>query len=107
MLIPEIVRVNGRITWRAFRSEVGSWVAVCDMLKLTAEGDTWDDLTDTVQEILTALFTSLMEEGTLVDFLASHGWSPLAPLPEAGADVRLDLPFVLTPQARPNETHPA
>ena len=87
--------VNAQIAWRVLRDrKTSNWIGVCDALKLTARGDTWEELTRSVEEIQGELFRDLFEEGALDRFLLDLGWTPLMPLParDAAPSLRFDIP---------------
>lgn len=96
-----IIRVKGTISWRAQRdAETQAWVGVCDSLRLTAMGETWDELTSAIHEIQEDLFADLRREGELARFIRDHGWTPDDESAAAGAtdeDVTLDVPTAVIP----------
>lgn len=79
-----IVRfVNAQVSWRARRDPASDrWVGICDALRLTAEGETWDELLSVSSEILSALLTDLLEEGELDRFLTDMKWQPKIRIPK-------------------------
>jgi predicted RNase H-like HicB family nuclease len=86
--------LNSRLEWRVFRSRNENWVAVCDPLSLTLEGETWQDLTANIGEGLQLLFQDLLETGELADFLKRHEWTPTVPLKRLDpARTRFDVPW--------------
>lgn len=92
--------IDAQIAWRALRDrKTETWVGVCDALKLTARGDTWQDLCRMIEEIQEDLFRELLAEGTLERFLSDHGWKPLVPIPARFPEgiVRFDVPTSIVP----------
>ncbi len=102
---PAIVRFDlaAFIAWRAVRdAQTGAWVGICDALKLTAEGETWEDLNRIVAEIVNDLFVNLLQEGRLEEFLRNHGWATLGEIPRPPDHERLvfDIPSRIVPEQR-------
>ena len=90
--------IEAEIAWRAIRDDSG-WVGICDALKLTAQGETWSDLNETIDDIQQDLFVSLLAEGSLADFLQANGWTPTKPLPPSKTEgVVFDMPARVVPQ---------
>jgi hypothetical protein len=94
-----VVQLNVQVSWRAERDvKTGEWVAVCDALKLTAQGETWEDLTSMIFEVQDHLFRTVWSEGALDQFLWSHGWQPAPKIQaELGEDVKFDFPTKVIP----------
>jgi hypothetical protein len=81
------------LEWRVFR-DGEAWVAICDALRLTTFGETWSDLTDSVNDILNHLLIDLLKNGELDRFLVSHGWETLgAPPPATTEHIAFDVPW--------------
>ncbi len=90
-----IIRIEAQVMlqWRVFR-DGDAWVAVCDALKLTTFGDTWSDLTDSVNDILNHLLGDLLRKGELDRFLQENGWQYVGPRPVPIAKrVTFDVPW--------------
>lgn len=58
-----------RTEWRWQRGPSGAFVAWCDALGLTVEGDTFDDMVDAIRDAQESLFLSLFKDGDLDRFL--------------------------------------
>lgn len=101
---PVIVRIDANnLQWRVCQ-DGDSWVAVCDALRLTTWGDTWSDLTESINDVLGDLFKQLMRKGELPRFLSERGWRPVAVPTAPPEDVTFDVPW--TPVRAPaNELH--
>lgn len=68
----KIVRIDANnLQWRVCQ-QGDSWVATCEALRLTTWGDTWSDLTESINDVLSDLFVRLMRTGEL----ARRGWQP-------------------------------
>lgn len=90
-------KINEPLLWKAFKGASGVWIAVCDALRLTIEGDTWRELQDTAAEAAELLFEDLLEDGELEPLLERLGWEPINPLPEDyTSDVVFDIPLTYT-----------
>ena len=89
------ITVNANISWvvgRDLRAQV--WVGWCNQLKLTAQADSFGEMLETINEIMTTMMETLLEEGQLEAFLRRHGWGLAQPVPAAPAgDVGFDVPF--------------
>lgn len=95
-----IIRLNTQIAWKAERDpETDGWVGECEPLKVTAYGDTWEELSASIAEIQAALFTELLMEGQLEKFLRNHGWKLAMPVPVQPPDhepIEFDIPTQIT-----------
>ena len=77
-----IVRFDAsvQVSWRTWQSrEGGTWIASCDPLKITARGETWGELQESMAELISELFRDLFESGDLAVFLNEKGWRPVTP----------------------------
>ena len=89
-----IVKIKGRTEWRCFRAKGENWVAVCDPLGLTIQSETWATLMEDIAHTLNAMFSDLLKERELEQFLRNQGWRPVGRIPSKPADIWFDLPFV-------------
>ncbi|HVO19763.1 MAG TPA: hypothetical protein VMU15_10935 [Anaeromyxobacter sp.] len=81
------------MNWRAFRGrDSGNWVAISDALKLTVQGDSWDDLMNACTEAVQLVLLDVFEDGDFEQFLRSRGWMLLSQLPARGQPVKFDIP---------------
>ena len=97
------VEVKGNTEWRCFRARGGSWVAVCDPLGLTIQGETWAAMTESIAETLNAMLTDLITSKELERFLRDRGWQITGPLPSPPADLWFDVPFTTRTADRDSE----
>jgi predicted RNase H-like HicB family nuclease len=88
-----LVRVDANLKWSVLQGTGGNWVAVCDPLGLTVQGETWAELMEDIGHTLDALLKDLLSTRELDRFLQDRGWTPSAPIPEFPEDVRFDVPF--------------
>jgi hypothetical protein len=97
----QVVQITANnLQWKYFRDE-DQWVATCDQLRLSAVGETWNELVESIVDMMNHLFADLYKTGELPRFLSERGWSSnvtLAP----GAQVRFDVPWG-TSQIQANE----
>jgi predicted RNase H-like HicB family nuclease len=77
------------------------WVAHCPPLKIVAEGKTYSELMEAMDDCIQTLFTDLWEAGELGNFLREHNWRALTPIPQrrTAGNVRFDVPYEI--QQRP------
>jgi predicted RNase H-like HicB family nuclease len=95
--MPVLVRVDANLQWKVFPGRGGNWIAVCDPLKLTVQGETWADLMEDIGHTLNAILTDLLSTNELPRFLQDHGWQIVGgaiPQPSRPEDVRFDVPFI-------------
>ncbi len=93
MLI-QTVRIDGKVNWRCFRAKSGSWIGICDPLRLTIEADSWFDLMEDIGQGLDALMRELLATNELDRFLREQGWNLIGPMPAPAENLRFDLPFI-------------
>ena len=96
-----IVQIKGQVPWKCFRAKGGNWVAICDPLALTIQSETWATLMEDIGQAVNAMFSDLLKEHELPQFLQQHGWKPMGPIPAKAADLWFDIPTV------PREVTPA
>jgi predicted RNase H-like HicB family nuclease len=93
------IRLEGRVHWDfAVSKSSQGYVAICDPLHLTAEGETFDELLRDIQGVTNDLFAHLYKEGALEKFLRGLGWTEhriFIPDGLSIEDVVLDVPFSL------------
>ena len=90
------IEVESDLQWTAVHTRSGVWVAECEALGVTMEGDSLDDLHAVIGEACGALFADLLEDGELDEFLRSRGWRA-SELPDAsaGQEVEFEVPWYL------------
>lgn len=88
-----VVRIDGRVGWKARQSEGGNWVAICDPLRLTLQAKTWADLMEDITLTLDAMLKDLLSSDELDRFMREHGWTLVGSIPDRQASIRFDLPF--------------
>lgn len=90
----QTVIVEGKINWRCTRTKCGTWLAICDPLRLTIESESWIDLMEDIGHSLDAIMKDLLATNELDTFLREHGWNLIGPKPARTENVRFDLPFI-------------
>jgi hypothetical protein len=88
-----LVRVNGKVEWRAGRTKGGNWVAICDPLKLTLQAKTWADLMQDISLTLNAMLKDLLSSNELNQFMKDQGWKLVQSIPARQEDIQFDIPF--------------
>ena len=88
------IDVKANLNWAVLRAKGGNWVAVCDPLGLTVQGETWAELMEDIGHTLDALLKDLLGTNELDKFFRDHGWTALSPIPRRPEDVRFDVPFI-------------
>jgi hypothetical protein len=92
MAIQITVHIEGKVQWGCFRAKGGSWIGVCDPLKLTVQADTWAELMEDIGHTLDAMLSDLLKTNELDKFLQVQGWQATGPIPRK--NVRFDVPFI-------------
>lgn len=91
-----VVRIDahGNVTWNVHQYD-GIYVAVCDALNLTAMGETFAELTESIMDMIEHLFRDLFKRGEMEHYLLARGWRQLGPQPMSVAPdvVQFDLPM--------------
>lgn len=70
------VELQANLQWAVLQGKGGNWVAVCDPLGLTVQGETWAELMEDIGHTLDALLKDLLSTNELNRFLSDHGWEP-------------------------------
>jgi predicted RNase H-like HicB family nuclease len=90
------VMIQANLTWLVAQDKRSHyWVAQCPPLQIVAEGETYAQLTEAIDDCQQALLSELLATGELPNFLREHGWKLKSPLPERSARVRFDIPYEL------------
>lgn len=95
-----VIEVTSTLEWTATQSEKGNrWVAECEALGLSMEGESLDELHSLIPEACFALFIDLFEDNELNQFLGDRGWEavnmPTAPVAD---DIGFSIPWNLVAQ---------
>ena len=88
------INVEAQLEWEATQTSAGTWMAKCDPMGLTLEGATLDELHGLIDEAINALFSQLIADGELEQFLIARGWSH-ADSSRAGDDLTVSMPWRL------------
>ena len=95
------VHINAQLHWKYGRTKSGNFIAVCDPIAQTVQADSFNDLVDTIQEVVSGTFKELFSTGDLEKFLHDRGWSmkglPEQPKPR---NLRFDVPFTFNRMGR-------
>ena len=69
------ISIHANVIWRATQSKRSAvWVADCEDLGLVVEADSLDALYSSIMENMELLFSDLLEEDDLDEFLGEKGW---------------------------------
>ena len=98
----QIIRIETRaqLVWSTYRDRNNWWIAVCDPIGLTVQGETWGELVEGIHQSMHLMLKALHERGELEAFLRQRGWSAITSGPQPRKDVRFDIPFTFAD--RPN-----
>ena len=70
-----VIEVESTLEWTATQSPTNhKWVAECEPLGLSMEGDSLDELHGLIPEACFALFVDLFENSEIERFLRERGW---------------------------------
>lgn len=92
-----VINLGAQVVWRIEHCD-GYMLAICDALGLTADGEDEKELRKNVDEILVTLFTHLILQGELDQYLRRAGWTAQpTPIPrlDPGDTPRFKVPFQL------------
>jgi len=88
------VNIEANLFWRVAKDrKAGFWVGECPPLKLAAQGKTFAELLESIDDGLQLFFRDVLQAGELKAFLREHGWKILTPLPTTKSRVRFDVPY--------------
>lgn len=93
MQAPLLVSIQANVAWRVSQSAPNRWIAVCDELNMSTEGESLDEIHSLIPETMDLLFSDLLNDSELEAFLRERGWSTQAPLPRDTQNVDFDLPW--------------
>ena len=94
-----LVRIDTQLAWQIARDPSSDrWVGVCPALAITAEAETWAELTSILAENVSELLLDLYRDGELAKFLQDRGWHPLIALPAKmpREGLKFDIPMDIT-----------
>jgi predicted RNase H-like HicB family nuclease len=97
------VVIKGQVAWRAMQDrKSGAWVGVCDALRLTAQGDSPEDLASMIDEIMADLMLDLVRDQEFDAFLRDNGWALMQPMPRdvPPEQLKFRVPVKIVPEAR-------
>src|ERR1700679_2933565 len=88
------VSLNGQVSWQYFQSpQSGLWVAVCHPFKLTLQAKSYQELVESMSEVIDCMFRDLAKSGEIEAFLAEHGWTAQRAVPKNPRNLSFDIPF--------------
>jgi len=94
----KLVHIQGSVVWHSYHNpKSDKWIGICDSLKLTAQGDTWNDLYEVIRDSITGLLRELVVTQDFNRFLRDRGWKLKLPLPSfrRPSDLEFDIPIEL------------
>lgn len=91
----EVAIQANNLIWMVKAQRSGRFVAWCDALGLTTEGDNEADLASMMGEAMHELFFDLWQDGELPQFLRDRGWQVLTAIPQEMPDegVVFNIPY--------------
>jgi len=101
-----IVSIQGQVVWRVCQDRAsGYFIGICDPLKLTLQGQSLGELTESIDEGINAMLHDLVQTHELDMFLRDQGWTLMTPVPKRTDNVRFRMPFTI--DQRPMHDHQA
>ncbi|MBA3526151.1 MAG: hypothetical protein H0T82_04440 [Sphingomonas sp.] len=89
-----IIRLNANIAWMAERgADSNHWIGICDVLGISTEADSLDELHGLIPEAIHLLMVDLVEDDDLDEFLQDRGWT--ASQEETDGDFEVKVPWFL------------
>lgn len=70
----QVIKIETRLQWMVTETANGRYVAFCDPIGLTTEGNDQVDLWMNIQESIQLLLNDLLKNGELEGFLRDRGW---------------------------------
>ena len=101
------IAINANVQWRVARLKSGRFMAVCDPLGVTTEGDDVPDVFGMIGETMQCLFLDLLMDNELDKFLQDRGWSANKPHEfHPHEEVAFDVPWevIMTGHGDPART---
>ena len=95
-----VIEVKSTLEWTATQSaSSGGWIAECEALGLSMEGDSLDELHSLIPEACFALLVDLLEDNELEQFLTERGWHAMnMPAGPVSDDIEFSFPWHLIAQ---------
>ncbi len=95
-----VIEVKSTLEWTATQTESShKWIAECEALGLSMEGDSLDELHSLIPEACFALFVDLLEDNELDQFLMERGWHAMnMPAGPVNDDIEFFIPWNLVAQ---------
>ncbi len=91
-----IVSIQANLVWHVYQDRAsGYFIGVCDPLKITLQGQSLGELTETIDEGINALLHDLIQTNELDLFLRDQGWTLVTPVPKRTENVRFQVPFTI------------
>lgn len=88
------VQVQDQLVWEVYQGSSGHWIGVCDPLNLALEASSLDELESVIHEGTNLLFTDLVRDNELEQFLGERGWQASeVPRECQTEDVRFQVPW--------------
>lgn len=90
-----VIPIQAKVFWLLTQEKRSRfWVAHCPPLQIVAEGETFGQLVEAINDCLQALFSELVQTGELGNFLREHNWKLNVPLPaKISPRARFDIPY--------------
>ncbi len=92
----QTIFINGMVRWVYSQTKGGTWLAICEDLKLTMEGDTYQEMLENLSEGIQLLLVDLVKTGDFDRFLREKGWHKAPahiPANVTLRTVRFDIPM--------------
>lgn len=94
--IHQIVKIEARVQWVTFSSPTSKRIiGVCDMLNLSLEADSQEELRSLIPETINLLMVDLLQDNELDQFLREKGWRATNIPVQNDSDVQFNVPFEL------------
>lgn len=87
-----MIRIDSEIEWKyAYFEAEKKWFAFCDILKISIQSNSLEDLKKDMLECADNLFSELSKTGELEGFLKSRGWVVKQPFPPKTKKSTVDM----------------
>ena len=90
------VTIQANVEWVSFQSSTSKrYIGVCDMLNLSLEADSEDELRSLIPEAMDLLMGDLLSDNELDGFLKEKGWQAINLPARPDGDIKFEVPFEL------------
>ena len=87
------ININAQLVWKTYKTPSGHWVAECDAVNLSMQAETLDEMYSLIGEGLSRLFSDLIADNELDQFLKERGWKSETMIDKGEGGPRVRIPW--------------